>query len=167
MGKKTGPNPTDRAKTGTKRSVLTDGGGIPLGVALGGANEPDFKLARKTVEDVQQQSVERPPVDAEHEQGLCLDQGYDYQAVYELVEEFGYTAHIRPWGSGSGVAELAPEEAEVAKTQARRWVVERTHSWLNRFRGLLIRWCKKAKNYLAMLHFACALIAYRAVSLLR
>ena len=82
MGKKTGPNPTDRAKTGTKRSVLTDGGGIPLGVAIGGANEPDFKLARKTVESL---PVERPAVDAQHEQSLCLDQGYDYQAVYELI----------------------------------------------------------------------------------
>jgi putative transposase len=124
-------------------------------------------LARKTVEDLGGQLVERPPVDADHEQGLCLDQGYDYRVVYELIEEFGYTAHIRPWGSGSGVADLTPEEAEVAKVKARRWVVERTQSWLNRFRGLLIRWCKKAKNYLAMLHFACALITYRAVGLMR
>jgi putative transposase len=106
-------------------------------------------------------------VDAEHPQGLCLDQGYDYAIVYELVDEFGYTAHIRPWGSGSGVSGLTPEELDVANVKAPRWVVERTHSWLNRFRGLLIRWCKKAKNHLAMLHFACALITYRAAGLSR
>ncbi|MBS3099413.1 transposase, partial [Candidatus Pacearchaeota archaeon] len=46
--------------------------------------------------------------------------------------------------------------------KARRWVVERTHSWLNRFRGILIRWCKKTENYLAMLHFACGIITWRA-----
>jgi len=44
-------------------------------------------------------------------------------------------------------------------------VVERTHSWLNRFRAVLIRWCKKPENYLATLHFALALITYRATRL--
>lgn len=45
--------------------------------------------------------------------------------------------------------------------RARRWVVERTHSWLNRFRRLLIRWDKKLENYLALLHLACAWITFR------
>jgi transposase len=44
-------------------------------------------------------------------------------------------------------------------------VVERTHSWMNRFRSLLIRWAKKAENYLGLLHFVCGLIAYRAAGL--
>ncbi|HID56164.1 TPA: hypothetical protein EYP37_06520 [Candidatus Poribacteria bacterium] len=48
--------------------------------------------------------------------------------------------------------------------RAKRWVVGRTHSWLNRFRRLVIRWEKKVENYLAMLHFACAWITFRAVS---
>lgn len=115
-------------------------------------------MARDTVEDALEQPVERPSVDAEHPQGLCLDQDYDYAVVYELIDELGYTAHLRPWGSGSGVAEWTAEE---------RWVVERTHSWLNRYRGLLIRWCKKAQNYLALLHFACALITFRAAAQVR
>ncbi|WP_274381936.1 transposase [Noviherbaspirillum sedimenti] len=55
---------------------------------------------------------------------------------------------------------------EVAATCARRWVVERTHSWMNRFRGLLIRWEKKSENYLAFLHIACGVIAWRATGLL-
>jgi len=68
--------------------------------------------------------------------------------VREVVAELGYTARTRPRGE-EGQAKRAGQEA-------RRWVVERTHSWLNRFRHLLIRWAKKPENYLAMLHFACA-----------
>jgi len=88
-----------------------------------------------------------------------MDKGYDYAAVREIVQEFGFTAHIRARG----------EEAQAINRQAgfkaRRWVVERTHSWMNRFRRVLIRWDKKVENYLAFLHFACALIAFRAAGL--
>lgn len=83
-------------------------------------------------------------------QGLCLDAGYDSKQVRETLAALGYTAHIRPRGE--------EVQAKKAGQQARRWVVERTHSWLNRFRHLLIRWAKKPENYLAMLHFACARI---------
>ena len=55
--------------------------------------------------------------------------------------------------------------AREAGQRARQWVVERTHSWLNRFRRILVRWEKKAENYIALLHFACALIALRAAGL--
>ena len=90
---------------------------------------------------------------------MCLDKGYDYDEVRDILKEFGFVAHIRARG----------EEAQNIKRQAgykaRRWVVERTHSWLNRFRAILIRWNKKAQNYLALLHFAFAIIAYRASGL--
>ena len=86
------------------------------------------------------------------EQGLCMDAGYDSDEVREIVQEFGYTTHIRSRGEEKKACE--------AGKKARRWVVERTHSWLNRYRRLLIRWEKKAQNYLAMLHFACALITW-------
>ena len=93
------------------------------------------------------------------EQGLCLDKGYDYDDIRELVAEFAFTAHVRARG----------EEAQAIKREAgykaRRWVVERTHSWLNRFRAILIHWNKKAVNYLAVLHLAFAIIAYRASGL--
>jgi putative transposase len=59
---------------------------------------------------------------------------------------------------------VSGEEAHAkrhAGTKARRWVVERTHSWLNRFRSILIRWAKKPANYLALLHFALAIITWR------
>jgi transposase len=99
--------------------------------------------------------VARPEPSRRKKQHFCADKGYDYPDVRELAMEFGYTLHI-----------LARGEEKVRKGvpgyRARRWVVERTHSWLNRFRRLLIRWEKKADNYLAMLHFACAWITYRA-----
>ncbi len=88
----------------------------------------------------------------EADQGLCLDAGYDYDEVREIAWESGYTTHIRSRGE--------EKKAGEAGKKARRWVVERTHSWLNRYRRLLIRWEKKARNYLAMLHFACALITW-------
>ena len=149
----TGPNPTDRGKKGTKRSLLTEGKGMPLAVAVEEANRHDMKLTEATLHAI---VIERPQPTAEKPQHLCLDKGYDYPEVRQLVEAWGYTAHIRTRG----------EEAEAKKRipgyRARRWVVERTHSWLNRFRRLLIRWEKKVENYLAMLHFACAWITFRA-----
>lgn len=58
--------------------------------------------------------------------------------------------------------EEADAKRDIPGYRARRWVVERTHSWINRFRRLLIRWEKKAENYLGMLELACAYIAFRA-----
>jgi len=55
--------------------------------------------------------------------------------------------------------------AQHGRQHAKRWVVERTLSWLNRYRRLLIRWEKKSENYLAFLHLACALITYRHTTL--
>jgi putative transposase len=155
-GENTGPNPTDRAKSGVKRSLLTEGQGVPVGLAVEGANRHDMKLVRKTIESL---VVERPDPDPEQPQGMCLDKAYDFQEVRDILAEFGFTAHIRSRG------EEAKELAQEAGKRARRWVVERTHSWMNRFRRILIRWEKKPENYLAFLHFACALIAFRAAGL--
>jgi putative transposase len=157
VGKKTGPNPTDRAKKGVKRSVLTEARGIPLGVAIAGANRNDHKLARETLEQIK---VDRPSPSPKRPQHLCLDKGYDYPEVREIAQEFGFTAHLRTRG------EEAKALKRHARAKARRWVVERTHSWLNRFRSILIRWNKKAENYLGMLHLALALITFRATGLL-
>ncbi len=155
-GKKTGPNPTDRGKEGVKRSLLTEGHGVPIGLAVEGANRHDMKLVRATIESI---VVERPAATEEEPQGMCLDKGYDYDEVREILVEFGFTAHIKARG------EEAKALHQEAGKRARRWVVERSHSWMNRFRRILVRWDKKAENYLAFLHFACALIAFRAAGL--
>ena len=82
--------------------------------------------------------------------GLCLDKGYDYASTREIAARLRLTLHLRTRG----------EEAKAKRcgAKARRWVVERAHSWLNRFRRLLVRWEKKSSNYQAMLHLACATI---------
>jgi putative transposase len=127
-----------------------------VGVVVAGANRPDMKVVKDTVDSV---VVKRPRPTKQRPQGMWLDKGYDYAEVRETLRGFGFTAHIRARG----------EEARALKRQvgfrARRWVVDRTHSWMNRFRRVLIRWDKKVDNYLAFLHFACALIAFRASGL--
>lgn len=126
-------------------------------MAVDGANRHDMKLVEATLESV---PVDRPDVRSYWRQNLCLDKGYDFDEVRDLVEEFGYTAHIRARG------EEAKKIAERAGFKARRWVVERTHSWMNRFRRILIRWEKKPENYLGLLHLVCAVITIRCTGLL-
>ena len=155
-GGKTGPNPTDRAKEGVKRSLLTEASGVPIGLAIDGANRHDCKMVEATIESI---PVVRPKPTRRKSQGMCLDKGYDSQEVRDLVKEFGYTAHICARG----------EEAQAIKREAgfkaRRWVVERTHSWMNRFRRILTRWEKKSENFLALLHLVCAIITFRCSGL--
>ena len=152
VGKKTGPNPTDRAKEGVKRSMLTEANGIPVGLDIAPANQHDCKLAKPTIQSI---PIRRPHPTPRRRQHLCQDKGYDYDEVRALDRAFGYTVHMLARG----------EEAQKIKRQAgfkaRRWVVERTTSWMNRFRGILIRWEKKAENYLGLLHLVCAIIAFR------
>lgn len=153
-GEKTGANPTDRGKKGVKRSLLTEAAGVPIGVSVDGANRHDMKMLKETLRSI---PIERPKPTEEKPQGLCLDKGFDYDEVRDIAREFAYTTHIRARG----------EEAQAIKREigfkARRWVVERTHSWLNRFRRILIRWEKNLQNYLGLLHFVCAIITYRPI----
>lgn len=136
---------------------MTDGSGVPIGLAVEGANTNDMRLVEATLESV---PVERPAPGPKAKQHLCADKGYDYPSVRQTLKEWGYTIHIKSRGE---------EEAErnaLPGYRARRWVVERTHSWRNRFRRLLVRWERKPQNYLAMLHIACAFIAFRAAGIL-
>jgi putative transposase len=102
---------------------------------------------------------DKSPAWREKKQGMCLVKGYDSGEVRNLVKEFGYTAHIRSRG----------EEAQAIKHEAgfkaRCLVVERTHSWMNRFRRILTHWEKKPENYLSLLHFVCAVITFRCAVL--
>jgi putative transposase len=147
-GDKRGPNPTDRAKSGTKKSVIVEQRGGPLGVAIDGANVHDTKLLEQTIDAV---VVERP--DPERViQNLCLDRAYDNPTGEAACAGAGYVSHIRRIG----------EEKLDARNQkthpARRWVVERTIAWLQKCRAILIRYDKKAINYLGLIQLACALL---------
>jgi putative transposase len=133
---------------------LVEGNGVPIAVTVDEANRHDMKMAPKTLESI---VIDRPePTTRQRPQNMCMDKAYDFPEVRDLLEEYGYTAHILSRGEESVCKKRIPGY------RARRWVVERTHSWMNRFRRLLIRWQKKEENYIAMLHFACAWITYRA-----
>ncbi len=90
MGKKTGPNPTDRGKQGVKRSVLVEGHGVPLAVSIDGANRPDMKLVEPTFDAL----IPSRPAE-ERLEGICLDKGYDYQAVRDFFMARQVATHIR------------------------------------------------------------------------
>jgi len=148
-----GKNPTDRAKNGTKQSVLVDADGGPLGAVIAGANVPDMKLLEATIDAI---VVDRPDPE-ELEQNLCLDRGYDNLTGHEVTERHGYVGHIRPIG------EDRRPRRQAGRRKPRRWVVERTLAWLSKCRALLIRYDKHDVNYLGLLQFACALLWYRRV----
>ena len=130
---------------------------MPIGLVVDGANRTDMKLVEGTLQSI---PIPRPAPTATTPQHLSLDKGYDYAAVRETVAAFGYTAHIRTRGEEATATQTVPGY------RARRWIVERTHSWMNRFRRLLIRWEKHAANYLAFVHLACAWIAFRAAGVI-
>ena len=118
-----------------------------------GANTHDMKAAFETLDCV---VVERPAPSRYHPQHLCLDKGYDYPEIEAGVIEREYVPHMRHRGE---------MENPVRRYKPKRWVVERSASWLNRFRRLLIRWEKKAENYLALVQLACCLTTYRRIIL--
>ena len=154
-GEATGPSPVDRAQAGTKRSVLSDGRGAPLAVVVAGANAPDQTLALETLDAL---PVERPARVVKRLQHLSLDAGYDYAEVVAGVLARDYILHLRP------PAKTPIAVAAEKKHPARRWVVERTHAWHNKFRRLLVRWERKLDHYYAMIDLASVLIIWRIIS---
>jgi putative transposase len=141
---------------GAKRSVLTEAAGVPVGLDHDGANRNDHKLLKGTLDSI---PIERPEPTPKHPQGICLDRAYDNTAVRELIGDYELTPHIRARG------EEIEEKAHNPEWKARRWVVEACHSWLNRNRGILIRWSKKDENHLALLQLSSGLIAFKKAHL--
>jgi putative transposase len=136
--------------------MLIDGRGVPLAVAVEGANVPDQKLVAATLDAI---PLARPEPTPQAPQHLCLDKGYTGQPVDRLVRERGYTPHV------PCKANQTPKPKH-RRGKPRRWKVERTHSWLNRARRLLIRWEKKVANYLGFLHLQFAIITLKAAKVL-
>ncbi|WP_145278261.1 IS5 family transposase [Tautonia plasticadhaerens] len=156
-GKQTGPDPTDRAKPGTKQGLLVEGDGGPLGVVIAGANAPDFTLLEATIRAV---VTERPDPE-QVEQHLCLDAGYDNGPARGVAEGHGYVPHIRPARGGPR------PERRPGRRKARRWVVERTLAWLSKCRGLLVRYDEHEENSLGLIQPACGLLWYRRLHRIR
>lgn len=151
-GDATGKKPADRGKLGTKRSLMTETTGVPVSLVVDGANTHDIKLMQETIEICLVRWLREY---FEFDEHLCLDKGYQSEVMQELIESvFHYTAHVR--SRGEEKRELKKKRGE----RPRRWVVERTHIWLNRFRAVLVRWEKKIDNHVAALQLACAYFTF-------
>ena len=127
-----------------------DGAGVPLSLIVSGANRPDVKLLEATLDAIVRV---RPKASRRRRQNLCADKGYAGRPVAQAMRARGYTPHVRQRG----------EEIRARRRgqKARRWVVERTHSWVNRFRKRLVRYQKTTANFTALLQCAAALIGFR------
>ena len=154
-GEKTGKNPTDRGKLGAKINLLVHGCCVPISVVLTGANRHDKVSAFELIVSV----VTKSP--AHKEQHLCADKTYDSDDLREFVASAGYEAHIKINPRRKDLAEGAAEHSSNEDSSkrvypARRWMVERTISWLVKRRSLRTRWSKKAENWLALVQLACS-----------
>lgn len=132
--------------------MLVDARGVPLSLVASGANVHDMKLLEPTLDRT---VLARPEPDPEQPQNLCADAGYKGKPALQAVVARNYQPHIKQ----------RKEEAEAKRSQpgwkARRWVVERTHSWFNRYRKLLVSFEKSEASYFALLSLAAALICWR------
>lgn len=152
----TGHNPTDRSKLGTKRHILTDKDGIPLSAVITSANTHDVTVAIDTVDSI---VIKRPSSSKpkhKQKQNLCLDKAYHSKEIEQAIVKRGYIPHIR---------HRREEQIFHRKHPLRRWVVERTNSWHNRFRKLFTRYEKKDENYLGLVQLANSIIIYRRIIL--
>lgn len=144
-GDNTGPNPTDRGKSGQKRSVLCEGHGLPIGVVLAGANRHDSPLLRPTLERLSRFGFNLP-----EQIRVDLDAGYDSQVTRSLLTELGCTWKISPKGT------------YIQINHTRRWKVERTNSWHTRGFGILqVVLDRTEKAQQAWVHLANAIIVLR------
>jgi len=151
-GEASGKSPVDRSKRGSKVHLLVDQRGAPLSLHITGANVHDKWVADELIVSI---IVPRPDPDTV-EQHLCMDKGYDYEDVHAFVQLERYVAHIKHRRRrGEPLIEPFPIPGET-QFPARRWVVERTFSWLTKRRSIRTRWCKKADNWLGLLQLACS-----------
>ena len=150
-GAETGPNPTDRGKAGTKRHLVVDGEGTPLGVTLSGANRHDSRMLAVTLDAV-------PPVRGRRGRPrrrpdkLHADKAYDHRRCRGECRARGITPRIARRGIDSG-----------EKLGRHRWKVERTLAWLAQFRRLAVRHERRADVHLAFTTLACAVVCMRQI----
>jgi len=151
-GRDTGKNPTDRAKLGGKIHILVDQRGAPLSIHITGANQNDKWYVTALVCSI----LAKRPTSTQH---FCADKAYDSWDVHVFVQQQGYIPHIKHRRRVNEPKDPCPIPGEL-QYPARRWVVERTLSWLVRRRSIRTRWCKKPENWLALIQLACAHIVF-------
>jgi transposase len=148
-GEKTGPNPTDRRKPGSKHHVLTDAHGVPLNVIVTAANRHDVTQLLPLVDGVPPVAG-KPGHPQQRPESLYGDRAYDSERHREQLRKRGIQPHLAKrnteHGSGLGVF---------------RWVSERTLSWLHQFRRLRVRFDRRADIHQAFTTLAESLICFR------
>jgi putative transposase len=116
---------------------LADGKGIPLGMVIDGANRNDCKLVERTLDSI---PIRRPKPTRKRPQRMCLDKGYDHAFVLRILAQYNLSPHVRRRGEESRARRRR-------RSKPRRWVVERSHSWGNRFRRILAVTVKKVAAF--------------------
>jgi putative transposase len=147
-----GPIPPTGEKKGRKRSLLVDARGIPLSLVASGANVHDSKLLEQTLRGI---ICPRPKPRKQPTEILCVDAGYVGYPVLVTSRKQNYQLNLKTR------AQEREEKLSHPEHEAKRWVVERTHSWFNRFRKLLVSFEKTEASYIALLSLAAALICWR------
>jgi putative transposase len=164
----TGNNPTDRGKLGTKRHVLTDKQGIPLSVVITSANTHDIKAVTDVIDNsvIRQHSLSsfRKKKTRKQYRHLCLDRAYSSKSIEKEIIKRGYVPHI-PYKRKREQKKENKYHQIYYSTRNKRWVVERTNSWHNRFRKLFTRYEKKIENYLGLVQLSCSILIYRKIIL--
>jgi len=136
--------------------LLVDGNGVPLSLVVTGANRHDVSQLEAVLDAIVVQRANPPHRRHKH---LCADAGYTGAPALKVIEEHGYIPHVKGRGQEASELKCRPEK------KARRWVVEVTHSWFNRFRKLLVRYEKLDRSFLALNHLAASIIAFRKIKL--
>jgi transposase len=150
---------TKRGK-GTKLVVLVDGQGTPLGLHVDSASPSEVRLLVQTLETVRVGRPHRRGRPRTRPERLIADKGYDSNAVRQMLHHRGI-APIIPARRNNTVA--THQDGRVLRRYRRRWMVERTISWLQNFRRLTTRWDRSAAVYTALAHLACALVVMKRV----
>jgi transposase len=170
----TGSSPVDRSKLGTKRHILTDKQGIPLSAAISSASTHDIKAVIDVIDNA---VIKRPTTTTTAStflsttkqrmthQHLCLDRAYNSKSIENEIINRGYVPHIPYKRKRGWMKEETANQRRYSYAKNKRWVVERTNSWHNRFRKLFTRYEKKVENYLGVVHLSSSIIIYRKIIL--
>ena len=167
----TGSSPVDRSKLGTKRHILTDKQGIPLSATISSANIHDIKAVTDVIDNA---VIKRPTTTCtflsttkqrKTHQHLCLDRAYSSKSIENEIIRRGYVPHMPYKRKRGHMKEEAVNHRRYSYAKNKRWVVERTNSWHNRFRKLFTRYEKKVENYLGLVHLSSSIIIYKKIIL--
>jgi len=165
-----GSSPVDRSKLGkAKRHILTDKQGIPLSAVISSASTHDIKAVTDVIDNT---VIKRKPSSyftkkkrTNHHHHLCLDRAYNSKRIEKEIIKRGYVPHI-PYKRKRGQKKKEnSNQKKYSSAKNKRWVVERTNSWHNRFRKLFIRYERKMENYLGLVQLSSSIIIYRKIIL--